>query len=1014
MCGKNDDPLTTGQGYRTIQLTVGASTTALAGFVRIHFLGDVVTLNANAEVPADAEEACESAFESMRYVLQATCTVTAIDPITKGAVYTVKFTEWTHLGAENNLLYHSGNPPLSSFTCDLSKVTSANAPTCVIIDVAVTDVIEHVYCSNRGLCDFSTGLCVCYADFKGMDCNQPSNIPDSIDDNDGFVINPMGLQYTGTVLHLITTKGSQGDFYFMKIESSTLPILTMDGLGDTKLLHGDFQVSTGSIIVTTIGQTVAAVDITSTHATFTGTTLNVRASRAAASSFKLFEAMSGGTTTVVAIRGDGRTTIQTGGLEVVTGGATISHDLNADTLTVSNTNSAFTGAVLALDSTRTSQYPGTDFLLIDGKANGVTAFTVEASGKTTIANGGGQISNANVAADVLVVSATNPAFTGDALFIQTVSTVSHMMLKATAQISGSSVDVVTISNTGLTTITQGGLRIKAGGASIDAGGLYITANGETIQTGGLHIINGGQVIDAGGLVVTDGGASIASLSTNTDILTVEATATTFSSGAKLLHINSKSTLGAQYYLLYAEAANIPIFTVFGTGRTEINAGGLFVKAGLEVIDTGLTVTDGGATISDSSATADSLSVVSTASTFTGAVLALDSVDTGAFTLIDGKVGTNPVFTVASTGGTTIAGGGLSVTTGGLTVSDGGATISDSSATADSLSVVNTASTFTGAVLALDSVDTGAFTLIDGKVGTNPVFTVASTGGTTIAGGGLSVTTGGLTVSDGGATISDSSATADSLSVVNTASTFTGAVLALDSVDTGAFTLIDGKVGTNPVFTVASTGETTIAGLLIGSAGASITGGATITGGLIADALTVSTTADVGGLLTASAGASITGGATITGGLIADALTVSTTADVGGLLTASAGASITGGATITGGLIADALTVSTTADVGGLLTASAGASITGGATITGGLIADALTVSTAADVGGLLTADSLTVITTADVGGLLTASAGASITGGATITGGLIADALTVSTTADVGGLLTASAGASIT
>ncbi|RLN96585.1 hypothetical protein BBJ28_00000163 [Nothophytophthora sp. Chile5] len=146
MCGKNDDPLTTGQGYRTIQLTVGASTTALTGFVRIHFLGDVVTLNANAEVPADAEEACESAFESMRYVLQATCTVTAIDPITKGAVYTVEFTEWTHLGAENNLLYHSGNPPLSSFTCDLSKVTSANTPTCVIIDVAVTDVIGKQRC----------------------------------------------------------------------------------------------------------------------------------------------------------------------------------------------------------------------------------------------------------------------------------------------------------------------------------------------------------------------------------------------------------------------------------------------------------------------------------------------------------------------------------------------------------------------------------------------------------------------------------------------------------------------------------------------------------------------------------------------------------------------------------------------------------------------------------------------------------------------------------------------------
>lgn len=301
---------------------------------------------------------------------------------------------------------------------------------------------EHVYCSNRGLCDFSTGQCVCYADFKGMDCNQPSNIPDSIDDNDGFIINPLGLAYTGTVLHLKTAKGSQADFYFMKIESSTLPILTMDGMGDTKLLHGDLELSTGALTITTIAQTSPAADIADTHITFTSTVLKVRASRLLSTNFKLFEAMVADTNTVVDIRGDGLTTIYTGGLNVVTGGATIANTVNAPSLTVINSFGTFSNSLLKLSTSRATLYPvATDFLLIDASANNVPAFTVEASGRTTIANGGlivnglggGQISNSDTAASALVVSATSTSFASDAVSINTFSGLTHNMLKVTTK-----------------------------------------------------------------------------------------------------------------------------------------------------------------------------------------------------------------------------------------------------------------------------------------------------------------------------------------------------------------------------------------------------------------------------------------------------------------------------------------------------------------------------------------------------------------------------------------------------
>lgn len=77
---------------------------------------------------------------SMRNVKTATCTIGAVDPTTMGTTYTVAFTEWTHIGAENNLLYHYGNPPLTAFTCDVSGVSSA-LPTCGITDSQTTNLI---------------------------------------------------------------------------------------------------------------------------------------------------------------------------------------------------------------------------------------------------------------------------------------------------------------------------------------------------------------------------------------------------------------------------------------------------------------------------------------------------------------------------------------------------------------------------------------------------------------------------------------------------------------------------------------------------------------------------------------------------------------------------------------------------------------------------------------------------------------------------------------------------------
>ena len=64
---------------------------------------------------------------------------------------------------ENNLFAHTGNPPLSSFTCDITGVTVSGAQgmSCNITDTNTHNLKEYTFCANRGNCDFTSGLCYC-------------------------------------------------------------------------------------------------------------------------------------------------------------------------------------------------------------------------------------------------------------------------------------------------------------------------------------------------------------------------------------------------------------------------------------------------------------------------------------------------------------------------------------------------------------------------------------------------------------------------------------------------------------------------------------------------------------------------------------------------------------------------------------------------------------------------------------------------------------------------------------
>ncbi|CAN0348582.1 unnamed protein product, partial [Phaeothamnion confervicola] len=118
LCPKGDDPLTTGQGVRTVRLTTGAAAGRLAGTVALTFNGETARFPADAALlPADA---LASIVASLPNVARASAQRGATDAASGGAAYTIALEAFPVVPWENNLYSHDGNPPLSAFSCDVS------------------------------------------------------------------------------------------------------------------------------------------------------------------------------------------------------------------------------------------------------------------------------------------------------------------------------------------------------------------------------------------------------------------------------------------------------------------------------------------------------------------------------------------------------------------------------------------------------------------------------------------------------------------------------------------------------------------------------------------------------------------------------------------------------------------------------------------------------------------------------------------------------------------------------
>jgi EGF-like domain len=256
LCSKGDDPLTIGQSYRTITITTSTNNAAApaGGVFTLYFDGESVQFDFDATA-ADLE----AAINSLDNVELSSVTASAAAGVYPNT-YTVQFKRWPTFPRQNNVFSHDGNPPLSSFVCSALKVNTAPvvspAPAqtvqCALADVLPappsTDVREYKACSGRGACNFATGQCMCFPGYGEANCNTLDSMVVTNQDVDVLLLEALNPQFTGTVLHMETTRVGSDSFDLLLAESDDKPTLRIGGSGDISMYQGGLTVYGESLI----------------------------------------------------------------------------------------------------------------------------------------------------------------------------------------------------------------------------------------------------------------------------------------------------------------------------------------------------------------------------------------------------------------------------------------------------------------------------------------------------------------------------------------------------------------------------------------------------------------------------------------------------------------------------------------------------------------------------------------------------------------------------------------------
>jgi hypothetical protein len=130
ICPKGDDPATDHQNYRSLTLTVTGAL-GFEGSLGLNFQGEKTWI----DLPATSANTIQNILESNPKFGEVSVSYSSSDTASSSThLLSITFMSWPTVPKENNLYDHSGNPPITDFTCDTSLLHSSDSVTCLFVD----------------------------------------------------------------------------------------------------------------------------------------------------------------------------------------------------------------------------------------------------------------------------------------------------------------------------------------------------------------------------------------------------------------------------------------------------------------------------------------------------------------------------------------------------------------------------------------------------------------------------------------------------------------------------------------------------------------------------------------------------------------------------------------------------------------------------------------------------------------------------------------------------------------
>eukprot|EP00605_Chrysophyceae_sp_TOSAG23-4_P002355 GSChrysophyteH1.ASY1.ANO1.2603.1 assembled CDS len=243
MCPKGDDPLTLMSDYYQLKIKLMAWDGTLGGNVHLLFNGETLIFPAKHQDWTLAQ--CKESFESLPNIAEVRCSRgNALDEY--GSIeHTISIHRFPMYPHENNIYSNDGTGILDKFICRTKYMTGSDKIKCQLSELSVAAPPEYAYCSNRGICDFSTGVCNCYEDFTNPNCDTYRYGVRAMEaevQSDILVLQNTRNTFSGSVLKLQSDFPSSKRFNMLKISDSYRDIMDIDGNGNLNMHYGGLNI----------------------------------------------------------------------------------------------------------------------------------------------------------------------------------------------------------------------------------------------------------------------------------------------------------------------------------------------------------------------------------------------------------------------------------------------------------------------------------------------------------------------------------------------------------------------------------------------------------------------------------------------------------------------------------------------------------------------------------------------------------------------------------------------------